>query len=157
MRVHIINTQLAILLTATAALILQGARALSVSGVVPNLVLIVFFVAIFWAPTRKKLILVIPSLMVFFLLSVIWFKFWIFPFLIIVALVVIAHIIQPYLTGSQLVDFVAVLAGGTVLFRLMLVLFGSASWSWFIVFGEVLYNILLGMVVLVLAQRISIQ
>ena len=143
-----LNRFLCICFFLVLAFVFQTSRVLAIFEVSPNLFLI-FFLIIFFGLNllRFGFLSVLAILVSFCVIWFFWFGFWFMPVLVFSALLLILFIFRSFLTGEPLVDFVLSLIAVTLGFWFVLFAFGFSPWSWITVFGELVYNLILGLAI----------
>ncbi len=135
-----------ILFLLTLLIFLQGTRFLSFDGINPNL-LFIFFSGLLLAPRfRDKIKLNFLLALLFFSLLVTSFisGFWLMPWILLAALVILIYFFRDFFTGRPLPDFLLVLGLGTLIFYGLLGIFTGGVLAGGFVLAEIAYNLILG-------------
>ena len=118
-------------------------RVFGVGPINPNLLLILFLLILFGYQLRT---LFFFWLLVLLIVGLLWFPFW-FPSFVVLAVVLGTFGVFRFLfTGTAFFDFLLALVSGTLFLYGLSSFIAAASWDTFMVFQEILYNILLGAV-----------
>ena len=134
--------------------VFQTSRVLAIFEVSPNLFLIFFLIIYFGLNLSKFGFLSVLAILVSFcVIWFFWFGFWFMPVFVFSALLLILFTLRSFLTGEPLVDFVLSLIAVTSGFWFWLCVLGFSQWSWFIVFGELVYNLILGLAIWSILKR----
>lgn len=137
-----------VLLVAALLVFLGGARFLSVGGVNPNLILILFCGLIFipFLKRRVKFGYFVVLLLFSFLVGSFIFDFWLIPWLTLAAVILGIYFLRNFLTGRPLLDFLIGLSFGVVVFYAVLRFFTGGAFLFDFLFWEIVYDLFLGVV-----------
>lgn len=139
-------------LLATLAIFFQRGGFLNVSGITPNVLLIVFLCLIL---AHDKLWL-IGSVYAALLLSAFFVDpFWLMELSLFGLVVLLIAVIRRWFTGNAIVDLILMTAVFEILFYGALALFHAALFPIVPLLGELLYTVLLGIPMWFLIKRIN--
>ena len=125
-------------------------RVFGVGPINPNLLLILFLLVLFGYQLRTLFFI---WLLVLLIVGLLWFPFW-FPSFVALAVVLgLFGIFRFLFTGTAFFDFLLALVLGTLFLYGLSSFVVAASWNTFMVFQEILYNILLGAVLWILIRE----
>lgn len=137
-----------VLLLLTLLVFVQGTRFLDFGGVNPDLILI-FSLGLIFDPSLRKQIhfnYFLTLLAFSFFVGSFLFDFWIIPWLTLAVIVAGSYFAKKYLTGRPFLDFLAMIAGDTVLLYVLLKILSSGALRWDLILEEVIYNLVLGVI-----------
>ncbi len=136
-----INKFLVVFLAINLFLILEQWRILSLAGVSPNLLLILFLLASFFQ--TGFLFMAFLGVAVFLVFAV-FMPFWLLQAALIIFLVFAMKFGRGFLSGNVFLDFLITLFLGTAGFYFLLKIFSAGSFESIIVLKEIVYNLILG-------------
>lgn len=136
-----INKFLIVFLIISFFLILGQWRILSLNGIVPNLLLVIFLLSSFFqSGFLFMLVLAVSTFLVF----AVFMPFWLFQSALIFSLVLAMKFASGFLSGNRFLDFLIMLVLGTAGFYFFLNLAKAGSFQSVLVLKETIYNLVLG-------------
>jgi len=132
------------------AVFVQGERVLSVGSINPNLLLVLFFLALFGYRVLPLFFIWVGVLLA---ISFLWMPFWVPQFFVLAVVLACFGGLRSFFTGTAFFDFLIAVGGGTLLFYAVSALFTSALWDTLRVLSELVYNVVLGAALWILVRE----
>ena len=139
-------------LLATLAIFFQRGGFLNVSGITPNVLLIIFLCLIL---SRDSIVLIISVYLGLLLSAFFVDPFWLVELGLFGAIVVLIALMRKWFTGNAIVDLILMAATFEVLFYGVLILFHTAMVPLLPLLGELAYTVLLGIPLWFMIKRIN--
>jgi len=130
-------------LIALICFFVQETRILAIGGINPNLILITFLLAIFFQKNFFSLLFLMVAVSLIFFVFI---KFWIISLLVLELAVIIFYLLKKFLTGYKILDFLIGIILISIFYYTIVAIFSSYYFTVWLVLGEILYNLILGLI-----------